>query len=112
MSASAPLSIMVGGVPLPVLMTTEQASGLLDCSTDVLYDGARNGTAPVEPLRLGTRLRWPTMKLLEVLGIVPDQPHTRIDPALDTPDRSSAVIATTPTHATVAQSADRALAVA
>lgn len=55
---------------LPPALTTEQAAELFGCSPDLLWKCAREHTAPVEPLRIGTRtLRWPTAKLLAALGL-------------------------------------------
>lgn len=55
---------------LPRVLRTEQAAELLDISPDTLWRLAREGTAPVEPLRLGRALRWPTRRILELLGEV------------------------------------------
>lgn len=63
------ITLTINGHDLAPTLSTDEAASLLGCSVDVLYDGARSGTAPVEPLRLGTRLRWPTARLLAVLGI-------------------------------------------
>lgn len=65
------ITFTVNGHDLAPTLSTEEAAQLLGCSVDVLYDGGRAGTAPVEPLKLGTRLRWPTARLLEVLGLAP-----------------------------------------
>lgn len=54
---------------LPAVLTTEQAADLLSVSTDHLWALARERRAPVEPLRLGRSLRWPTAPLLAVLGL-------------------------------------------
>jgi predicted DNA-binding transcriptional regulator AlpA len=68
----------VDGTELPPTLDTAQAAKWLGCSSDLLWDLARTGQAPVEPLRLGARrLRWPTARLLEVLGI--EQPTQRAD---------------------------------
>lgn len=54
---------------LPATLDTAQAADLLGCSRDHLWKLAREGTAPIEPLRLGSSLRWPTARLAAVLGI-------------------------------------------
>lgn len=56
---------------LPRALTTQQAAELLNCSPDLLWKLARNGTAPVEPIRLGRALRWPRNALLELLELDP-----------------------------------------
>ena len=56
---------------LPPTLDTAQASRLLGVSKDLLWRLAREGTAPVEPLRLGSTLRWPTARLAAVLGVDP-----------------------------------------
>lgn len=57
---------------LPPTLDTSAAAELFGVSTDHLWALAREGRAPVEPLRLGRTLRWPTAKVLAVLGIEPD----------------------------------------
>jgi hypothetical protein len=54
---------------LPAALTTEQTAGLYGISTDLLWKLAREGRAPVAPLRLGRALRWPRNLVLESLGI-------------------------------------------
>lgn len=54
---------------LPRTLTTAEAAELLGVSTSLLYDLARKGEAPVEPLRLGRKILWPTAKLLDLLGL-------------------------------------------
>lgn len=63
---------------LPPTLNTDEAAQLLGVSRDTLWRLAREGTAPVEPLRLGSALRWPTARLADLLGIptapaAPDQ---------------------------------------
>jgi hypothetical protein len=50
-------------------MSTEEAARLLCCTPEVLQRDRGKGTLPVEPLQLGRRLRWPTMKIAEALGV-------------------------------------------
>jgi hypothetical protein len=54
---------------LPPTLTTDETAVLLRVSTEHLWALARSGQAPVEPIRVGRRLRWPTAKVLGVLGI-------------------------------------------
>lgn len=54
---------------LPPTLTTAQAAEMLGVGRDHLWKLAREGTAPVDPLRLGSSLRWPTAKLAALLGV-------------------------------------------
>lgn len=54
---------------LPVVLRTDEAASLLGVSVDHLWALARGGQAPVEPLRLGRTYRWPTAKILSLLGL-------------------------------------------
>lgn len=54
---------------LPPTLSTAQAAELLGISVDLLGDLARADAAPVAPLRLGRRYRWPTARLFELLGL-------------------------------------------
>lgn len=56
-------------VDLPPTLDTHQAAELLGVGVDHLWRLARQRSAPVEPLRLGRALRWPTKPLLERLGL-------------------------------------------
>jgi len=38
-------------------------------SIDTLYDSVKNGSCPVEPIRVGRRLLWPKARVDELLGI-------------------------------------------
>lgn len=54
---------------LPVTLNTGQAAEMLGVSRDHLWKLAREGRAPIEPLRLGATLRWPTALLADLLGL-------------------------------------------
>lgn len=54
---------------LPPTLTSAQAAELLGVSVDHLWSLARAGEAPVTPLRLGRTYRWPTARLLALLGL-------------------------------------------
>lgn len=54
---------------LPPTLTTEQAAEMLGVSRDHLWALQRAGEAPIEPLRLGRALRWPTARLAALLGL-------------------------------------------
>lgn len=62
---------------LPAVLTSEETAELLGVSVDHLWALAREGTAPIEPLRLGRAYRWPTAPLLVLLGLSPGSPATR-----------------------------------
>ncbi|MGI8631610.1 MAG: helix-turn-helix domain-containing protein [Solirubrobacterales bacterium] len=50
-------------------LSTAEAAEILGVGVDCLWALARSGTAPVAPLRLGRRLRWPTAAVLSAVGI-------------------------------------------
>jgi len=54
---------------LPLALDTEQAAALYSVSRDHLWRLAREGRAPIEPLRLGRALRWPRALVLASLGL-------------------------------------------
>lgn len=60
---------LADALELPPTLDTPQAAELLGIGADHLWKMAREGTAPVEPLRLGRKLRWPTARLFDLLGI-------------------------------------------
>jgi predicted DNA-binding transcriptional regulator AlpA len=53
----------------PPALTTYEAAELLGTTPGTLWRLAREGSAPVQPLRLGRMLRWPTRPILELLGL-------------------------------------------
>lgn len=55
---------------LPGLLSVEQASGLLGLSRSAGYRAAAAGHIPT--IRWGYRLYVPTTRLLELLGLVPE----------------------------------------
>jgi hypothetical protein len=52
-------------------LTAAETAELLGCHVESLRELCRRGCSPVEPLRLGRALRFPTARVLEVLGIEP-----------------------------------------
>lgn len=54
---------------LPVTLDAHQAADLFGCSYWHFLEQVREGTAPVEPLRLGRQYRFPTAACLRVVGI-------------------------------------------
>ncbi len=65
---------------LPVVLTSDEAASLLGVSTDHLWSMARDGTAPVAPLRLGRSYRWPTAPLLTLLGLTQNADEPSVGP--------------------------------
>ncbi len=59
----------VGG--LPPTIDGRLAADVLGCSYWSLLEQVKAGTCPVEPLRLGARLRWSTVAILRAVGIDP-----------------------------------------
>lgn len=75
----------------PPTLTTYEAAEMLGTTPGTLWRLAREGSAPVQPLRLGTRmLRWPTRPILELLGL--DHPNA----TNGAPDQKSAAVSTDP----------------
>ena len=54
---------------LPTTLSTRQAAEIWGVGVDHLWRLAREHRAPVEPLRLGTALRWPTLAVLRSVAI-------------------------------------------
>lgn len=50
-------------------MTTAEVAPLFAVCEETLLRLARKGEAPIEPLRLGRAIRWPTARVLEALGL-------------------------------------------
>jgi excisionase family DNA binding protein len=57
-------------VPLPGLLKVEQASALMGISRSAAYRAVAAGDLP--SVRFGCRLYVPTARLLELLGLVPE----------------------------------------
>lgn len=60
--------IRVRGDLAPTL-STDEAAELLGTTADTLRDLLHRGEVPLQPIRLGRVLRWPTAELLRVLGL-------------------------------------------
>jgi predicted DNA-binding transcriptional regulator AlpA len=71
--------ITVAGMP-PTLSTAEAAE-LLGTTEDTLHELRRQGTAPVEPLKLGRVYRWPTALVLGAVGLAPERASASADEA-------------------------------
>lgn len=71
MSGSVTLGEL-GREALPATVDTREAAAWLGVNYETLLDAANDGTAPVAPLRIGRRFRWPTALLLEALGVPAD----------------------------------------
>lgn len=63
------MKIRLGSMELPATVGTEGAAELLGSSVDTLQRLAGSGQLPVEPLRVGSRLRWPVARIAEALGL-------------------------------------------
>lgn len=59
---------------LPPTLDGHQVADLFGCSYWGLLDLVKSGSCPVEPLRLGRKLRWPTAEVLRVLGVEMGEP--------------------------------------
>jgi predicted DNA-binding transcriptional regulator AlpA len=64
---------------LPATLTSEETAELLGVSVDHVWALAREGSAPVAPLKLGRVYRWPTARLLALLGLGPDADEPPVD---------------------------------
>jgi predicted DNA-binding transcriptional regulator AlpA len=64
---------------LPAVLTSSEVARLWGVSEDHVWSMAREGTAPVEPLKLGRSYRWPTARLLALLGLGPDADEPPVD---------------------------------
>lgn len=54
---------------LPTTLDGHQAADIFGVSYWLLLELAKRGEAPVEPLRLGRKLRWSTIAVLAAVGI-------------------------------------------
>lgn len=69
-----PFRFVIEGVDLDLsalglTLDTETTAKVWGIGRDHLYRLVRDGEAPIEPLRLGRCLRWPTVKVLALVGI-------------------------------------------
>lgn len=67
--------IVVAGQEYPPTLSTAQTAELWGCSAERLYAELGRGTLPVEPLSLGRRYRWPTIRVADALGLPVDIVH-------------------------------------
>jgi hypothetical protein len=63
------VTMIVAGRAFPPTLSTAETAELWGCSAERLYAELGRGTLPVEPLALGRRYRWPTIRVAEVLGL-------------------------------------------
>jgi predicted DNA-binding transcriptional regulator AlpA len=54
---------------LPLTLSTEQFAGAVGGSVWGIYDLVKRGASPIEPLRLGRKMRWRTADVLDLLGV-------------------------------------------
>ena len=52
-------------------LSGHEAAELLGVHYETLLAAVHAGTCPVQPLRLGRRLRWPTAPVLKAVGLYP-----------------------------------------
>jgi hypothetical protein len=57
---------------LPPTLNGRQTALIFGCSYWSLLEQVKRGDCPVEPLRLGRNLRWPTTRVLAAVGIERD----------------------------------------
>jgi hypothetical protein len=57
---------------LPPTLDAKTLAEMLDVHVWTLYEAVKHGTCPVEPLRVGRKLRWPTALVLRALGLGED----------------------------------------
>lgn len=67
---SGRMRVVVAGVEYPLTLNTSDVAKLFDCSPELLQRQVGSGQLPCEPLRLGNRLRWPTLKVAAAVGLV------------------------------------------
>ena len=84
--APAAPSFEIFGRHYAATMSTAEAAELLGCSAERLQQQRGKGTLPLEPLQLGRRLRWPTLKVAEALGVAVDPQSAQLSPT-STPRR-------------------------
>ncbi len=68
-SQHRPPEFEIAGRHYRATMSTGEAAALLGCTPERLQTERGRGTLPLEPLQLGRRLRWPTVKVAEALGL-------------------------------------------
>jgi hypothetical protein len=63
------------GHELPPALSAEECAELFGVGVDHWYAINRTGKSPVESVQLGRCLRWPAIRVLEVLGIDLEAPR-------------------------------------
>jgi predicted DNA-binding transcriptional regulator AlpA len=53
----------------PATYQAKELAERLGVSTWAIYESVRQGTCPVEPIRVGKRLVWPRAKVNALLGL-------------------------------------------
>jgi hypothetical protein len=64
-----PVRLLVGGREMPATLNTVQAAEFLGVDRQTLIARRGTGMLPVEPLNVGHRLKWPTARIADALGI-------------------------------------------
>ncbi len=71
MTRNASLSLIPLADETRQTLPTREAAIHLNRSPHTLHIWAMNGSGPVQPLRVGGRLAWPTAELRKLLGVQP-----------------------------------------
>lgn len=56
---------------LPTTLDVDAVAEIWGCSTWAVYEMERKGASPVKALRLGRKMRWPTLLVLRSVGVEP-----------------------------------------
>lgn len=70
MSATTRSHVAVAG-GLPATLDVKGCARLAGVHPETVYESLRNGTFPVQPIRIGRTVRFSTMRVLENFGINP-----------------------------------------
>lgn len=64
-----PPTVRLAGQTYPLTLSSAQAARFLGTTAEQLQAQRGTGRLPVEPLRLGRRLRWPTLEVARAVGL-------------------------------------------
>lgn len=73
------LAVALAG--LPTTIGAPEVADLMGVPRWSVYEAARNGTLPpgLEPIRIGRRMYWPTVRVLELMGLIESSDATAAD---------------------------------
>ena len=63
----APTSVQMGD--LPAVLEAGPVAGLVGVSKWALYDAVKRGDFPIQPIRVGRRLKFRTTEVLTLIGV-------------------------------------------